>query len=81
MLYQNEGIYRYNYGVNWRALATLIIVVPVNLPGLIHAINAKVDIGNYSYFCKSYSLKECRCRFTDWPYLCLLFDDYISLTR
>ncbi|EOO03344.1 putative cytosine-purine permease protein [Phaeoacremonium minimum UCRPA7] len=53
MLYQNEGIYRYDYGVNWRALATLIIVVPVNLPGLIHAINAKVDIGNYSYFYKA----------------------------
>lgn len=52
MLYQNEGIYRYQYGVNWRAVATLLIVVPVNLPGLIHAINANIDIGNYAYFCK-----------------------------
>ncbi|WVQ86183.1 hypothetical protein IAT38_008351 [Cryptococcus sp. DSM 104549] len=53
MLYQNEGIYRYQYGVNWRALATLVVVVPINLPGLIHAINAKVPIGNFSYFYKA----------------------------
>ncbi|KAJ9157648.1 allantoin permease [Pleurostoma richardsiae] len=53
MLYQNEGIYRYHYGVNWRALATLIVVVPINLPGLIHAINSKIDIGNYAYFYKA----------------------------
>ncbi|KAK8850711.1 hypothetical protein IAR55_004631 [Kwoniella newhampshirensis] len=50
MLYQNEGIYKYTYGVNWRAALTLLIAVPINLPGLIHAINTKVDIGNYSYF-------------------------------
>jgi nucleobase:cation symporter-1, NCS1 family len=44
-LYQNEGRYRYHRGLNWRALATLLIVVPVNLPGLIHAINARVSVG------------------------------------
>jgi NCS1 family nucleobase:cation symporter-1 len=53
MLYQNEGIYKYHYGLNWRALATLLIVVPINLPGLIHAINSKVYIGNLAYFCVS----------------------------
>ncbi|VDC03209.1 unnamed protein product [Peniophora sp. CBMAI 1063] len=52
-LYQNEGIYRYRAGVNWRALVTLLVVVPINLPGLIHAINPKVDIGNYLYFYKA----------------------------
>nr|ODN85411.1 allantoin permease [Cryptococcus depauperatus CBS 7841] len=52
MLYQNEGIYRYHYGVNWRALVTLLIVFPINLPGLIHAINKNVPIGNFSYFYK-----------------------------
>ncbi|KAL7420893.1 hypothetical protein Q5752_004847 [Cryptotrichosporon argae] len=52
MLYQNEGIYKYTYGVNWRAFATLLIVVPINLPGLIHAINSKVQIGNFAYFYK-----------------------------
>lgn len=54
MLYQNEGIYRYYGGVNWRAVLTLIIVVPINLPGLIRAINGNIDIGNLSYFCKSH---------------------------
>ncbi|ORY28013.1 putative allantoin permease [Naematelia encephala] len=50
MLYQNEGIYKYTKGINWRAGVTLLIVVPINLPGLIHAINSKVNIGNYAYF-------------------------------
>lgn len=53
MLYQNEGIYRYTAGMNWRAAATLLIVVPLHLPGLIHAINPKVPIGNFVYFCTS----------------------------
>lgn len=52
MLYQNDGIYRYSYGVNWRALVVLLVAVPVNLPGLIHAIDAKINIGNYTYFCE-----------------------------
>lgn len=53
MLYQNEGIYKYKGGINWRAAATLLIVIPINLPGLINAINPQVNIGNYAYFCKS----------------------------
>lgn len=52
MLYQNDGIYAYCHGFNWRALVTLVVVVPINLPGLIHAINGHVGIDNYSYFCK-----------------------------
>jgi NCS1 family nucleobase:cation symporter-1 len=55
MLYQNEGIYRYRGGINWRAAVTLLVVVPINLPGLINAINPKVAIGNFAYFCKSLS--------------------------
>lgn len=51
-LYQKQGVYRYTFGVNWRALLTILIVVPVNLPGLINAIDAGVYIGNYAYFCK-----------------------------
>ncbi|OAA54362.1 ncs1 allantoate transporter [Niveomyces insectorum RCEF 264] len=50
MLYQNDGIYRYFRGVNWRALVAIIVAVPVNLPGLIHAINKHVVIGNYAFF-------------------------------
>ncbi|KEY74938.1 hypothetical protein S7711_01287, partial [Stachybotrys chartarum IBT 7711] len=49
-LYDERGVYRYSYGVNWRALATILIVFPVNLPGLIHAINPSVYIGDFSYF-------------------------------
>lgn len=58
MLYQNDGIYRYSHGVNWRALVTLLVVFPVNLPGLIHAIDARIDIGNYTYFCEIYLYHE-----------------------
>ncbi|WVR08770.1 hypothetical protein IAU60_005828 [Kwoniella sp. DSM 27419] len=53
MLYQNEGIYRYICGINWRAMVAVVVPFGVNLPGLIHAINAKVDIGKYAYFYKA----------------------------
>ena len=53
MLYQNEGIYRYKGGVNWRAVASLLVVVPINLPGLINAIDKSVDTGNHKFFCMS----------------------------
>lgn len=56
MLYQNKGIYSHSYGFNWRALITLLIVIPINLPGLVHAIDGNVDVGDYSYFCKSIEL-------------------------
>jgi NCS1 family nucleobase:cation symporter-1 len=52
MLYRSDGIYRYTAGVNWRALATLLAVVPLNLPGLINAINPKVYVGHYAFFCE-----------------------------
>jgi NCS1 family nucleobase:cation symporter-1 len=52
MLYQNEGIYRYKGGVNWRAVATLFVVVPINLPGLMNAIDNNVKIGSFAFFCK-----------------------------
>ncbi|KAK9414014.1 hypothetical protein SUNI508_11466 [Seiridium unicorne] len=45
-LYQNHEIYRYRGGFNWRAVATLVVVVPVNLPGLIHAINSGVSVSS-----------------------------------
>jgi NCS1 family nucleobase:cation symporter-1 len=38
-LYNPHGRYRYNrFGTNWRALVTLLIVVPPNLPGLVRVI-------------------------------------------
>ncbi|KAK7757439.1 hypothetical protein SLS62_000454 [Diatrype stigma] len=44
-LYQSKGRYRYTAGLNWRALATLLIVVPINLPGLMNAINKEIVVG------------------------------------
>ena len=55
MLYQNEGIYRYKGGVNWRAVVALVIVIPINLPGLINAIDKTVQTGNHKFFCMSFS--------------------------
>jgi cytosine/uracil/thiamine/allantoin permease len=55
MLYQNEGIYRYKGGVNWRAVVALVIVIPINLPGLVNAIDKTVQTGNHKFFCMSFS--------------------------
>ncbi|CEL52152.1 putative permease C1683,05 OS=Schizosaccharomyces pombe (strain 972 / ATCC 24843) GN=SPBC1683.05 PE=3 SV=1 [Rhizoctonia solani AG-1 IB] len=44
-LYDPKGRYRYTGGVNWRALLALCVSVPPNLPGLIHSINPKIDVG------------------------------------
>ncbi|EIW51596.1 NCS1 nucleoside transporter family [Trametes versicolor FP-101664 SS1] len=44
-MYRPHGRYRYTYGFNWRALATLLVAVPPNLPGLIAAVNPSVHVG------------------------------------
>ncbi|KAJ5973204.1 hypothetical protein N7481_010414 [Penicillium waksmanii] len=55
-LYQPwNPIYRYNwklpglsrsiYGINWRALVAFLVGVAPNLPGLINAVNPKIDVG------------------------------------
>lgn len=79
MLYQNQGPYTYLYGFNWRAVITLLIVVPINLPGLMHAINSSVDIGNYAYFCKYKILQE--VLFTSAPPMNVTTLDACPLTR
>lgn len=33
------------YGVNWRALVAFLVGVAPNLPGLINAVNAEIDVG------------------------------------
>ncbi|ETW79909.1 nucleobase cation symporter [Heterobasidion irregulare TC 32-1] len=48
-MYRPHGRYRYNYGVNWRALAALVVSVPPNLPGLIHSINPSIPAGGAVY--------------------------------
>ena len=40
-----NSIYRYTYGVNFRAIAAFIIGVAPNLPGFINSINPSVDVG------------------------------------
>ena len=79
MLYQNEGIYRYKGGVNWRAALTLLIVVPMNLPGLINAIDKTVDIGNYSYFYKASWLTSFFISFFLYTVLSLVFPPHTTL--
>ncbi|EMD92228.1 hypothetical protein COCC4DRAFT_131156 [Bipolaris maydis ATCC 48331] len=44
-LFQYNGIYRYTAGVNWRAIAAFLVGVAPNLPGFIHSINHKIDVG------------------------------------
>jgi len=50
-LYKPKGRYRYYGGFNWRAVLALIVSVPPNLPGLINAINPKINVhgGIYPY--------------------------------
>ncbi|BGP42049.1 hypothetical protein JCM10449v2_006051 [Rhodotorula kratochvilovae] len=52
-MYDPHGIYRYNrYGINWRVLATLCLVVPPEIPGLLHAISSDValPLGNQRFY-------------------------------
>ncbi|KAH8775320.1 ncs1 allantoate transporter [Diaporthe sp. PMI_573] len=79
MLYQNGGIYRHSYGVNWRALITLLVAVPINLPGLIHAIDNSIDIGNYSYFYRASWLTGTFISGGIYLVLCLLVPPYKTL--
>ncbi|KAL1591312.1 hypothetical protein SLS60_012095 [Paraconiothyrium brasiliense] len=44
-LYQPYGIYRYWYGVNWRAVVAFVAGVAPNIPGFIHSINPTIDVG------------------------------------
>jgi hypothetical protein len=48
-LYRPKGIYRFSKGWNWRAYVALAIAVAPNLPGMCHAINPNIYIGNIKY--------------------------------
>jgi len=45
-LYDPRGRYHYRYGVNWRALFTLLVSVGPNLPGLVNGINPGIKIAS-----------------------------------
>ena len=40
-----SSIYRYTYGINFRALIAFIIGVAPNLPGFINSINPSINVG------------------------------------
>lgn len=44
-MYRPHGRYRYQYGVNWRAAAAMIVSVPPTMPGLINSINTNIHVG------------------------------------
>jgi NCS1 nucleoside transporter family len=44
-LYQPDNIYRYTYGINWRAVVAFLVGVAPNLPGLINSVNSSIDVG------------------------------------
>ncbi|KAG1902302.1 cytosine-purine permease [Suillus fuscotomentosus] len=44
-MYQVYGRYRYTFGVNWRALVTLVICIAPAMPGLVHSINPSINVG------------------------------------
>ncbi|KAF2276463.1 NCS1 allantoate transporter [Westerdykella ornata] len=44
-LYRPDGIYRYTYGVNWRAVVAFLVGVVPNLPGFINSINPGIEVG------------------------------------
>ncbi|KAF5641681.1 ncs1 allantoate transporter [Fusarium sp. NRRL 25303] len=48
-LYQPHGRYRYNYGLNWRAVLALVCAIGPTLPGLAYNVNSTLDIGGAMY--------------------------------
>lgn len=44
-LYHPNSIYRYSYGVNWRALVAFVVGVAPSLPGLINSVNGHISVG------------------------------------
>lgn len=49
-LYDPNGIYRYNsLGINWRALAALVVSIGPNMPGMINALDSSIQIGKARY--------------------------------
>lgn len=41
----NNSIYHYTYGCNWRALTAFVVGIAPNLPGFINSTNPKIDPG------------------------------------
>jgi NCS1 family nucleobase:cation symporter-1 len=48
-LYRPLARYRYTAGFNWRAGVAILCSVGPNMPGMVYAVNSKVDIGGAIY--------------------------------
>ncbi|KAI0470519.1 allantoin permease [Xylariaceae sp. FL0804] len=73
-LYQNEGRYRYKAGVNWRAVMTLVVVKPINLPGLVHAIDPTVPVSTgFANFYKASWITSISMAATVYFVICTVF--------
>lgn len=48
-LYEPNGIYHFSKGWNWRSYIALLVAIAPNLPGMINAIDATINIGNVKY--------------------------------
>ncbi|SLM37387.1 ncs1 allantoate transporter [Lasallia pustulata] len=44
-LYHRHSIYRYTYGINWRAILAFLVGVAPNMPGFITSVNPKIKVG------------------------------------
>ncbi|GAA6038446.1 hypothetical protein JCM8097_007655 [Rhodosporidiobolus ruineniae] len=80
-MYDPRGRYKYNrFGTNWRALLTLLLVVPPELPGLLHAISSKVPlpIGNSRFYKVSWLFGTASASLI-YPTLNYLFPDHNTL--
>ncbi|KAK4050642.1 hypothetical protein OIV83_003368 [Microbotryomycetes sp. JL201] len=53
-LYDPSSIYRYTWGINWRAFVALACGAGPNLPGMAKSLNSDVEIGNLRWvYCMS----------------------------
>lgn len=48
-LYKPQGIYRYTWGVNWRALVALVSAIGPAIPGIGASLSPSLDIGGAKY--------------------------------
>lgn len=44
-LYDPHGRYLFWRGINWRAAATMLLVVPFFIPGMVQSINSDIQVG------------------------------------
>jgi len=48
-LYRRHGRYRYQAGVNWRAVVAFLVSIIPNLPGMARSVNPSINVGSGGY--------------------------------